>query len=129
MDQKKHTILVVEDEKTLVQAIEKKLKSEGFETLVAMDGLSALEMARSNHPDLILLDIILPQLDGLSVLEQLRQDDWGKEVPVIMLTNLAQADAEEVSKERGARAFLVKTDWKLEDVARKIKEVLGIDSM
>src|SRR5258706_3077762 len=106
MNGEKYTVLIVEDEKTLVSAIQRKLQTEGFETLVAMDGIDALGKARSAHPDLILLDIILPQLDGLSVLEQLRQDEWGKNVPVIMLTNLAQADAEEISKERGARAFL-----------------------
>lgn len=129
MNGKKYTVLIVEDEKTLVSAIVKKLQTEGFETTVAMNGVDALTKARSSHPDLILLDIILPELDGLSVLEQLRQDEWGKGVPVIMLTNLAQTDAEEVSREQGARAFLVKTDWKLDDVAQKIKEVLGITSM
>jgi len=85
-------------------------------------------MAREKHPDLILLDIVLPQLDGLSVLDQLRSDDWGKSVPVIMLTNLTQVEAEEESLERGVKAFLVKTDWKLEEVVQKIRDVLGMTS-
>lgn len=125
---KTNTILIIEDEKALSTALETKLSASGFDTLVAANGVDGLKMAIKEHPDLILLDIVLPQLDGLSVLDQLRTDPWGKTVPVIMLTNLTQVDAQEESKERGVQAFLIKTDWKLEEVVQKIREILGISA-
>jgi DNA-binding response OmpR family regulator len=122
----KYTILVIEDEEALLNALTKKITLSGFEVITAKTGSEGIEMAISNHPDLILLDMVLPVFDGLTVLDQLRIDPWGKTVPVIILTNLTQVEAEEESKARGVSAYLIKTDWKLSDVSEKIKNVLHI---
>jgi DNA-binding response OmpR family regulator len=122
-----HTILIIEDEKPLSDALSQKLRNDGLHVLLAEDGVSGLEIAQKENPDLILLDIVLPKLDGLSVLEQLKSSNWGKTIPVIMLTNVAQTDAEEQSKDKGAIDFLVKTDWRLEEVSQKVKTILGAE--
>ncbi|MBL7141863.1 response regulator [Patescibacteria group bacterium] len=126
MSKNKKKILIVEDEAPLRQAISDKFKRGGFTTLEAKDGSEGLDAALKEHPDLIILDLIMPKTDGLSMLKELRGDDWGKEVPVIILTNLS--DAENVAKamEKGVYDFLVKSDWKLEDLIKRVKDKLGI---
>lgn len=125
MDGKKK-ILVVEDEKSLRSPLEKRLLSDGFDVITASDGEDGYNKAISEKPDLILLDIILPIMDGITVLNKLRQDPWGKSVPIIILSNLSRADMVEESKNKGVNTYLVKTDWKLEEVVEKVKYELGI---
>ena len=119
-------ILVVEDDEAISKALQTKLVNEGYEVIVATDGAEGVELALSEKPDLILLDVILPVMDGITVLDKLRADRWGKTVPVIILSNLGKADAIEESKERGVNHYLVKTDWKLADVIQKVKDELGM---
>ena len=125
-DQK--TILVAEDEVDLRDALVTALTSEGFRVLPAVDGEEALSLALAEHPDLIMLDLHMPKLDGHGVLKGLRQDEWGKTVYVIVLT--AFSDVENMSNtvmEGGVNMeYLVKTDWRLEGVISKIKEKLGV---
>lgn len=121
----KRTVLIIEDEQMVLNALRKKLAGAGFDILVAKDGSEGLKMSLERHPDLILLDIILPVMDGITFLERLREDEWGREVPVIVLSNLSKASTITESKERGVKTYLVKTDWKLEDVIKKIKDELG----
>ena len=127
MENKKEILVVevVEDEPAILQSLHDSLEREGFAVIVAKDGKEAYKVAVSHHPDLILLDIVLPKIDGLSMLEQLRKDEWGKSVPVIALT--AYSDAEKTTKamELGIKDYLVKTDWNLEDVIRIVKQKLG----
>jgi CheY-like chemotaxis protein len=120
-------ILIIEDEEIIHKPIQSKLESEGFEVVLARDGKEGLDKAFSDHPDLILLDIMLPIMDGVTFLEELRKDSWGKKVPVIVLSNLTNAMTAEESKAKGVRAYLVKTDWKLGDVVKKVKEELEAD--
>ena len=125
-DQK--TILVAEDEVDLRDALVTALTSEGFRVLPAVDGEEALSLALAEHPDLIMLDLHMPKLDGHGVLKGLRQDEWGKTVYVIVLT--AFSDVENMSNtvmEGGINMeYLVKTDWRLEGVISKIKEKLSV---
>jgi len=119
-------ILIIEDEQTLLKALESKLSKEKYEILKAIDGKEGAEMALKEHPDLILLDIIMPVVDGMKVLEKLRKDEWGKKVPVIMiLTNLDEEKTIEQAKEYDVHDYLVKTNWKLEDIVEKVKAKLG----
>jgi len=122
---KKQTkILIVEDDAPLLGALHDKLTHEGFETLGAKNGKEGLEVALREHPDLVLLDIIMPVMDGITMLKKLREDAWGGKVPVIFLTNLS-ADAEKINQAitRDEPAYyLVKSDYKLADVVEKIKE-------
>ena len=128
MENKKNTILVVEDEAVLRQTITDNLIDAGFDVLQAEDGVEGLLTAISSHPDLILLDILMPRMDGLTMMQKLRvQDEYGKKVPIILLTVLSP-DEEKVMKrvtEDEPAYYLVKTNWKISDVIEKIKERLG----
>lgn len=120
------TILIVEDEKPLVSALNAKLSHEGFSILEATDGEAGLSMALEKHPDLILLDIVMPKMDGLTMLNELRKDDWGKNVPVIVLTNLSIDESVGANMRNNVFDYLIKTDWKIEDVVKKVKEKLDL---
>lgn len=117
-------ILITEDETAVLKLLSRRLSEEGFEVEQAKDGKQGLELALKTHPDLILLDIVMPLMDGLTMLKALRQDEWGKEVPVIVLTNLSDADRINEALSDGVFDFLVKSDWKLDDIVKKIKNKL-----
>ncbi len=122
---RKKTILIVEDEPTVRRALSDKFGREGFTFLEAPDGEAGLALALKEHPDVILLDIIMPRMDGITMLKHLRNDAWGKDAHVIILTNLSDATKVSQAAERGVYDFLVKSDWKLADVVRKVKKHLG----
>jgi two-component system, OmpR family, alkaline phosphatase synthesis response regulator PhoP len=117
-------ILIVEDEQTLSKALALKLTSEGFNVLRAQNGEEGLEVALREQPNLILLDIIMPKMDGITMLNKLREDEWGKDVSVFMLTNLSSAEEVDKATKKGVYDYLVKSDWKLEEIVNKIKEEL-----
>ena len=117
-------ILVVEDEATLNKALTEYLQGEQFEVESVMDGEAAVKMALEKTPDLILLDIILPKKDGYQVLDELKADNKTKNIPVVLLTNLESQEDILKAFERGATTYLVKAEYKLEDIVKKIKEVL-----
>ena len=123
-------ILIVEDEETLRNVLADKLKSEDFEVLEASNGEEGLTSAQSNEPDLILLDILMPVMDGFTMTEKLRQSEKesGKQpseyVPIIFLTNLGEEKGLTQSQKHGVYNYLVKSNWKLENVVIRIKEVL-----
>jgi len=119
------TILIVEDEKPLRQALVDKFTREGFSILEAKDGEEGLRAAQDKHPALILLDIIMPKMDGMTMLQELRRDDAAGGIPVIILTNLTDAKAVEKAVGQGVYDFLVKSDWRLEEVVAKVKKKLG----
>jgi CheY-like chemotaxis protein len=128
MDKKR--ILIVEDEEAIQKAISDALTSQGFITLTANNGEEGLVTSLKEHPDLILLDIFMPRMDGLVMLQKVRLDGWGKNVPVIILTNLnpnSNSVINSVLKNEPAY-YLVKSDVKLEGIVDKIKEVLKIES-
>jgi DNA-binding response OmpR family regulator len=120
------TILIVEDEQLLSKAIRRKLEKNAFNVIDAFDGGEGLAVALEKHPDLILLDIVLPIMDGVTLLDRLREDPWGKDVPVIILSNLSDASIIKESRERGVNTYLVKTDWKLDEVVEKVKGALNL---
>lgn len=124
-DKNNKTILIVEDEEDLREALIDKLRREGFLPLGAKDGEEGLKLALKEHPDLILLDIVMPKMDGMTMMKKLREDNWGKNVSIILLTNLS-ATEEIVTGIVEDRPFyyLVKSDWKINDVIEKVKEVL-----
>jgi DNA-binding response OmpR family regulator len=119
-------ILIVEDEAALNQALMEFLIEEGFKVLSAQDGERGLEMAQQEMPDLILLDVILPKKDGYEVLDAIKKNEKTKKIPVIMLTNLESQEDILEALEKGATTYLVKSDYRLDDVVKKIKETLKI---
>src|SRR3989344_2983901 len=104
-------ILIVEDDKSLLQVLYDKLTQEGYSILSAVNGAIGLEAAQKNHPDLILLDIVLPKMDGMAMMHKLREDEWGKKVPVIILTNYDATDKRltEIVSDQPAY-YLIKAD-------------------
>jgi CheY-like chemotaxis protein len=119
------TILLAEDDRILRKAGEATLKKKGYTVIAAVDGEDALAKARASRPDLILLDVIMPKLQGFEVLASLKGDAATREIPVIMLSNL-QEDAEvRRAVEGGAVGYLVKSNIELDALAGKIAEVLG----
>lgn len=117
-------VLIVEDETGLLSVLTEKISREGYEVLNAKNGKAGLETALKEHPDLILLDVIMPIMDGMTMLQELRRDEWGKGAKVILLTNLNDPEKIQESIEAGAYEFLVKTDWKLSEVVEKVKTTL-----
>lgn len=126
MADSKKRILIIEDEMPLRGALREFLIREGFAVLEAENGEKGLEIATREHPDLILLDIVMPHMDGMTMLSFLRKDAWGKTVPVIILTNLSATDEKRNSDitELLPSFYLIKSDWKLEDLLEKIQECL-----
>jgi len=122
----KKKILIVEDESTLQKALTEFLTEEGFEVFSALDGEIGVALARKEKPDLVLLDIILPKKDGYEVLEDLKGSEETKGIPVILLTNLESPEDIDRAFEKGASTYLVKSNYKLEEVVGKIKETLGM---
>ena len=123
---KNKKILVVEDEATLQKALTEALVQDGYNVLNALDGLRGLEIARKEKPDLILLDIILPKMDGFEVLKKLKKDENVSEIPIIILTNLSDASDIQKTLDLGATTYLVKADFHLKDVLKKIEETLNL---
>jgi two-component system, OmpR family, alkaline phosphatase synthesis response regulator PhoP len=126
MDDNNKKVLVIEDESILLDAIVRALGELDVLVFTAKDGAEGLRSALSNHPDLILLDVVLPSMDGMTVLENLRKDEWGKDVAVIILTNLSKTSILEEGEKHGVRDYMVKTDWKISEVIEKVKKELGL---
>ena len=120
----KQTILIIEDEQTILKAIQIALEEAGFAVLTAIDGESGEKAAQEGKPDLILLDIILPRKNGLDVLKGLKASDDTRYIPVILLTNLSDTETVSQGVALGARGYLVKANYSLDEVVAKVKEVL-----
>jgi CheY-like chemotaxis protein len=121
-------ILIVEDEDIIRQAYADELADNGFSVLAGKNGQEGLELARQYQPDLILLDILMPVMDGLTMMNTLRQEDaYGKKVPIILLTNLSAGEEnimKAITKSEPAY-YLIKSDWNLSQVVQKIKDLLA----
>lgn len=127
MIKKKKTILIVEDDLLLLKIIAEKLTGEGFNVATAKDGVEGLKKAISSHPDLILLDILMPKMDGVTMLKKLREDKKSLATPVILLTNVSYGEQIDEAIKHGVQDFLIKTSWTLDDVVEKIKLKLAMD--
>jgi len=116
------TILLVEDEPTLQKTLSTALTQEGYMVKNALDGEAGLRLAKEIKPDIILLDLILPKMDGFEVLGELKKDETVKNIPVIVLTNLESTQDIEKALTLGATNYLVKANYDLKDVIEKVKE-------
>jgi CheY-like chemotaxis protein len=118
-------ILAAEDDKLISGSLCEALKSAGYEPTPAYDGEEAVQKAKELLPDLVLLDIMMPKLDGISVLWELKADPNTAKIPVIVLTNIG--DVETISKivEAGAVDYLLKSDQSVDDIIQKVKDVLA----
>lgn len=118
-------ILFIEDESALQKTFGDILRQEGYEMISALDGEIGLRLAKDKKPDLILLDLILPKVNGFEVLKKIKEDKETKDIPVIVLTNLEGIGDVEKAIELGATTYLVKASYSLEEVVQKIKKTLG----
>jgi DNA-binding response OmpR family regulator len=122
MDNKK--VLLVDDEEDMVYAVKLQLESNGFEVITAGNGQDALDKARADNPDIIILDLMLPKIDGYKVCRMLKFDKKYKMIPIIMLTARIQANDQKLGFEVGADAYMTKP-FEHEKLLAKIKELLG----
>jgi DNA-binding response OmpR family regulator len=120
----KKKILLIEDDQAISIMYKGKLESDGFSVLTAVNGADGLELAKKEGPDLIMLDIILPQLDGFSVLAELKKDSKTKGIPVIMLTNLGTDEDRAKGEKMGAVDYFVKANMTPAQISEKIKKYL-----
>ena len=119
------TILLAEDDRILRKAGEATLKKKGYTVIAAIDGEDALAKAREHKPDLILLDVIMPKLQGFEVLASLKQDSSTRDIPVIMLSNLQEESDIRKAADAGALGYLVKSNVQLDTLTAKVAEVLN----
>ena len=117
-------ILIIEDEEDLAEALKIKLEGAGFTAGVALDGEECLKSSLADHPDLILLDIILPGMTGIEVLDRLREDTWGKNVSVIFLTNMDDDKSIAQAMVHRSSGYIVKSNTKREAIVEKVRETL-----
>ncbi len=124
MAEEQKTILVIEDDQFLRELISQKLSKEGFKISEAMDGEEGVKKIQQEKPNLILLDLILPGLDGFEVLSQAKQDPALSEIPVIILSNLGQKEDIERGLKMGAVDYLIKAHFTPGEIIEKIKQAL-----
>ena len=117
-------ILIVEDDEFLRALMSKKLSSAGFNVSAATDGEKAIEKIKEEMPDLVLLDLILPSIDGFEVLSKVKQDNETKKIPVIILSNLGQKEEIEKGLKLGAVDYLIKAQFTTEEILEKIKKFI-----
>jgi len=117
-------ILVIEDDKFLRELISQKLMKEGYDIVEAIDGEKGIEAIKSEKPDLVLLDLILPEVDGFGVLAKVKEDPTLAQIPIIILSNLGQKDDIEKGLKLGAIDYLIKAHFTPNEIVEKIKTVL-----
>ncbi|MBU0731951.1 response regulator [Patescibacteria group bacterium] len=120
----KKSILIVEDDRPILKSLMLKFENEGFEVHQALNGKEGLREALDVHPDVILLDIIMPEMDGMTMLEELRKDKWGDKAEVLFLTNLSSPNHELKAEEQGVKNYLLKADWSINDLVKKVNEII-----
>lgn len=121
-------ILIVEDESSLRGALTDKFTREGFIVFDAKDGEVGLEVAAKERPDIILLDMMMPKVDGITMLLRLRaRDDWGKNVPILLLTNVSSDDRRipKEMMETSSLYYLVKSDWPMFKLVEKVRRIIS----
>jgi DNA-binding response OmpR family regulator len=119
------TVLIVEDEMSMQRALKSRLEGAGYDVRTAADGEKAMATMAEKLPDLVLLDLIMPKIDGITVLRQMKADEGLKNVPVVILTNLSSGDKVAEAMQLGTFDFLVKANYSLDDVLKKVRERLG----
>ena len=116
---------IIEDEKILLKNLGDAFEEEGMKVIRAEQGDQGLSLALKKHPNVILLDILMPVMDGLTMLRKLREDKWGKDAMVVILSNLTDADAMRESMQNHATYYLVKADWGLKTIVEKVKQLMA----
>jgi len=118
-------IAIIEDDQAISQMYRMKFEAEGYEVETAGDGKTGLELAQSMEPDIILLDLMMPEMNGDEMLEKMRKTAWGRNIKVIILTNMGEQEAPESVKHQNVRRFIVKAEMTPRQVAEMVKQELA----
>jgi len=119
-------IAIIEDDQPLLDMYKTKFESEGFRVIHASNGIEGLKLLELNSPDLVLLDIMMPEMDGMEMLEKLRQTEWGRSVKVFIMTNVSQDEVPQKINELGVGAFIVKAHTTPAQVIEMVRTELQI---
>jgi len=118
-------ILLIEDEEIMIDLLQRKITQEGYEIRVARNGEEGLAAMKEKKPDLVLLDIIMPKMEGFEVMEHMQADKDLKKIPVIVISNSGQPVEIDRAQKMGARDWLIKTEFDPQEVIEKIKKQIG----
>jgi CheY-like chemotaxis protein len=118
-------ILIIEDEEILMNLLQRKLIQEGYEVSIARDGDEGLKLMKEASPDLILLDILMPRMGGIEVMEAMQKDDGLKNIPVVIISNSGQPVEIDKAQKLGAKDWLIKTEFDPQEVVEKVKKQIG----
>ncbi len=118
-------IAIIEDDPTINQMYRMKFEAEQFDVQIASDGGAGVELVKKFRPDLILLDLQMPEVDGVTALRQIRSHDWGKQIPVMIMTNLGEEESPRELKTLGINGYIVKADLTPRQVVARVKEELA----
>jgi two-component system sensor histidine kinase/response regulator len=118
-------VAIIEDDRAISQMYRIKFEAESFEVETAENGKLGLELAEKMRPDIILLDLMMPEMTGDAMLQAMRKTDWGKDIKVIILTNMGEQEAPPILKELGVKRFIVKAEMTPRQVAEMVKAELA----
>lgn len=118
-------ILLIEDEEILINLLQRKLTQEGYEVSVARDGEEGLRLMRETRPEIILLDIVMPKMGGLEVMEIMQKDKELKNIPVVIISNSGQPVEIDKARKLGVKDWLIKTEFDPQEVVDKVKKQIG----
>ena len=118
-------IAIIEDDPTINQMYRMKFEAEQFDVQIASDGTAGVELVKKFRPDLILLDLQMPEVDGVAALKQIRAQSWGKQLPVIIMTNLGEEESPRELKTLDISGYIVKADLTPRQVVARVKEELA----
>lgn len=118
-------IAIIEDDAAIHQMYRMKFESEGFDVQLAKDGKAGVALVKKFKPDIVLLDLQMPEVDGVEALREIRGSDWGRDLPIIILTNLGEEESPKEIKQLGVSGYIVKADFTPRQVVNKVKEVLS----
>lgn len=118
-------IAIIEDDQTISQMYRMKFEANGYEVALADNGERAVALVESFQPDIMLLDLQMPEMDGTEALTEIRKHDWGKDIPVIILTNMGEEESPKELKKLGIKNYIVKADLTPSQVVERVKSTLG----
>ncbi|NTU99478.1 response regulator [Candidatus Falkowbacteria bacterium] len=124
MSQTKHKILIIEDDAFLLTMYSTKFELEGYEVLTSDEGDRGLKLAQKENPDIILLDVLLPKMNGFEVLKELKKNDKTKDIKVLLLTNLSQRGEVQQGLDLGAIDYLIKAHYMPSEVVERVEKIL-----
>jgi len=118
-------IIIIEDEEIILNLLQKKLTNEGFEVSIAREGREGLKVMKEVKPDLVLLDIVMPNMGGFEVMEEMEKDEELKKIPIIIVSNSGQPVELDKAQKLGARDWLIKTEFDPKEVVDKVVKQIG----